>query len=433
MNLLRAIRSSVWMVDEATKDAYLPLVVRLAKGESVTFEKENHGAYMRLLSIDDEAEYMPDKMPETEASLVAVYPLIGMITKYDQMCGPDGTETLMRRMRKMDAKASVKGHVLEIDSGGGQAANIETVARFIRAEVKKPVIAWFNSLNASAAYYISAACDEVYASQATDLVGSIGAMSSWVDIVPYLEANGYKVHEVYADQSELKNKEMNDAEQGDYKAWKETILNPMAAQFIATMKEFRPGMTEADAYKGRIYNAADALQIGMIDGIRTFEQAVQRVGELAEQRQNSNNFNMKTQNLTAVLGALEADDKGGVYLNAEQIAALDAYVSKEQIQSVAEDWKVEMDANVSALKDTSAQLSAKVEAMQKSFTEQLSDMQTEMKTLGARPGAGITLGNADSDLQDDDEDETPQKQLETDVKQFDQMAKEYKNPFKGVE
>jgi ClpP class serine protease len=292
MNLLRTLATKYWMMSPEFVDAYLPIALRIAKGEPVQFMEEYPDlprAYDiqsgRSIEMMDDDDYEQGNTP-ADAQVMMVYPVKGVVTKYDKMCGPSGMETLMARMKRYDAMSEVAGHLLEIDSGGGEATNIESVARCIRA-LEKPVLAWYNGTCASAAYYLACAADEVYASEETDEVGSIGALVHFADVRPMWEKEGVKFHEIYADQSELKNLDYKQALQGEYGPMKKQFLNPYAQRFIDTVREFRPGLTDEDAYKGKLYMTAEAIKIGMIDGMATFEEAVGRLQYLVTEKQSN--------------------------------------------------------------------------------------------------------------------------------------------------
>jgi hypothetical protein len=201
--LLHSILFSPWMMDGRSARAYHPIIVNMLKGHQVDLNEEPaRRPFAYSASSQRKIKYY--NFGEAPEGSVAVHTLIGAVTKYGGWC-TSGTEGMMMSMSKADEMKNIAAHMLEIDSGGGEATNIETVARFIRNNIKKPVVAWFNGTCASAAYYIASACDEIYASEPTDQVGSIGVLLSFMDFKPFYESQGVNVHEIYATQSELKN------------------------------------------------------------------------------------------------------------------------------------------------------------------------------------------------------------------------------------
>jgi len=310
------------MLAPRTAQAHLPSIIRLMEGEEVRFrENRTPAPYAFLPKSQRKIRYQ--NFAQAPEGSVAVYTLKGVILKDDGWCS-EGTETLMRRMAAADELNNIGAHLLEIDSGGGQGSNIHTVARFIREQIDKPVIAWFNGICASAAYYIGAAADEIYASQPTDIVGSVGVMLSFFDFREAYEKAGIKLHEVYATQSELKNSDFKKARDGDYDEMRTKILDPMARLFQNDINDFRPELIGEDPYKGAIYPAEEAIKINMIDGIMSFDAAVDRALFLSQ------NNNIEMTNLEATLGyELETNSQGGVFLQKEELQKLNANLAGE--------------------------------------------------------------------------------------------------------
>ena len=324
MNLLNTIMDSPWMLAPRSAQAHLPSVLRLLAGEEVRFrENRTPAPYAFLPKSQRKIRY--NNFSQAPDGSVAVYTLKGVILKDNGWCS-EGTESLMRRMAKADEMNNISAHLLEIDSGGGQGSNIHTVARFIREELNKPVIAWFNGIAASAAYYIAAAADEVYASQETDIVGSVGVMLSFFDFREYYEKEGIKLHEIYATQSELKNSDYKAARDGDYDDMRAKILDPMARLFQNDISKYRPELIGEDPYKGAIYTAAEADRINMIDGIMSFDAAVDRALQLS----NLQKEEIMSTNIEATLGyELESNSEGGVFLQKEELQKLNAKMAGE--------------------------------------------------------------------------------------------------------
>jgi len=403
MNLLRTILSSVWMIDEPTLRSAIPFVAALARGENVSFEQETADLRPYALWQQNQVRYYNynDAPPES----VAVHTLIGTVVKYGGYCS-SGTEDLMRQMAKADQHANIGGHLIEIDSGGGEATNIETVARFIRNDIKKPVLAWFNGTCASAAFYIAAATDEIYASEPTDIVGSLGTMISFADFRAFYEEQGIKLHEIYADQSQLKNLDFQQALAGDYKRLKEHLLNPYAQTFIDTVKEFRPQLREEDAYKGEVYMTAQAIQIGMIDGQCTFAEAVVRLQELIQTRSlNHNTTNMTFQRIEALLGTpIEVHD-GGAFLRVDELQQIDRNLVAEGDEAVPVSELQRLTSSIDGFSQTLTALRADVTANSTAIQAQGAEIERIGGEPGAKPSDVATSTDTDSGVNTDTPDD----------------------------
>jgi protease-4 len=282
-SILYRIFNEAWMISPDHANSYLPFVMKLIEGQNVQLGKKMENQVYAYNSRALLFKKNSDLVTAPTGS-VAVFHVLGAVTKYDQLCS-DGMMTLESQMIEADQLDNIAGHILKIDSPGGEAAYMDTIARTIREQIKKPVIAFVNGLAASAAFYLAAACDRIYANEKNDQVGSIGVLVSFMDFRPYYEKQGVRVHEIYASQSSKKNDEFREALKGNYEPLQESILNPYAEQFIDAVKYFRPGLTDPAAYKGKLFRAEEAVSIGMIDGIQSFKACVKEIKEMSGERQ----------------------------------------------------------------------------------------------------------------------------------------------------
>lgn len=389
MNTIRSILASPWLVDYRTANAAMPLVMRLLKGEEVTIQDPavDHRPYAYAVGARRRMTFR--NFNTAPSGSVAVFPVHGVVTKEDGWCSM-GTVTLMKNMSEADEAPNIVAHLLEIDSGGGEGTNIETVARFIRG-LKKPVVAWFNGTAASAAYWIAAAADRIYAGESTDMVGSIGVYFRFADMREHYEALGIKVHEVYASQSELKNDDIRQAMEGNYESIRAGFLDPYAQAFINSVQSLRPGLKDEDAYKGKIFMAAQAVENGMIDGIMSLEQALEKAASMGEEHkmnfQNTNNINMKR--IESILGyEIEIQD-GGVFLREDELLKLDRFVVGEGHQAVEISQLEALEAKIDEVDAIASDLLVKFKALaeaQEAEKARLEAAETAIDELKGKPG-----------------------------------------------
>jgi ClpP class serine protease len=277
----RFLHEPFFMTDDYAQVTLLPAISSILKGEPIREESSNQPtiyAYNNR-SIFNRKTSNLEKAP---GGSVAVYNLIGLMMKYDTPFKP-GMMSLEASMLEADQLENITAHVIVIDSGGGEAAFMYSFANTIKNDIKKPVIAFINGRCASAAYYLASACDKIYANEKTDQVGSIGVLVTAVDFKPFYKKQGIELHEIYATQSTKKNELFNEAYKGNYKPLQQELLNPFAVQFIETVQKFRPGLRDDDAFKGKIYTAAEAEKIGMIDGIRNFKACIKEARRMSEE------------------------------------------------------------------------------------------------------------------------------------------------------
>lgn len=124
---------------------------------------------------------------EVTAEGVAIVPVLGPLVARAGQIAPDCTELrsyqaletdLLRAMRD----AEVRGIVLDLDSPGGEAANVMELSARLRAlrGAGKPIVAAVNTGAYSAAYALASAADRIIVPPSGG-VGSIGVVSLHVD------------------------------------------------------------------------------------------------------------------------------------------------------------------------------------------------------------------------------------------------------------
>lgn len=136
--------------------------------------------------------------PFAQIGAVAVIPIFGALFQRlgcvdpidDLMTGYDGINV---KLAAALADQSVKGVVLRIASGGGQAAGCPETAARIKAVAKiKPVLAALDSEAYSGAYWLAAAATRITAPEVGG-AGSIGAVQVHVEYAAALEKQGVTV------------------------------------------------------------------------------------------------------------------------------------------------------------------------------------------------------------------------------------------------
>ena len=155
----------------------------------------------------------------------------------------------------------------------------------------KPVVALCDTA-ASAAYFTAASSDHIMADNNLSAgFGSIGVVTSFIDMQPYWEQQGIKFHSIYAPESKDKNLAFEKALKGDYEKLQNEILSPLAVQFQNHVKQTREGKLnekEPGILTGKMFFAEQALKSGLIDSIGNMQMAVNKALELAEVRKFMN-------------------------------------------------------------------------------------------------------------------------------------------------
>lgn len=268
---------------------------------------------------------------------VAVVRINGTMMKYDQACGPIGTETISQIIKEADAHENISAIVLHIDSPGGTVDGTEVLGAAIKA-TEKPIVSFVDGMMCSAALWAGVCSDQIIASTDTDEVGSVGVLLSFADVQPYWEKAGIKFHTIIASKSPEKVKVWEDLRAGKYDEYRKSHLDPIDEKFMSHVRAMRPSVTE-DHLNGKVFFAKDVMGV-FVDSIGTLQDAIEKAKSLSgstadepptQQNSivNSNSNNMKQYaNLNMALGveSLESLD-GFASLSEEQLSALDAAIA----------------------------------------------------------------------------------------------------------
>lgn len=279
------ILSSTWAVSEQHAQAWLLMVAQILQGKKApkldaTIKKES-----RSFILDQYGQRVdPRENPSTPVNSIGVIEIAGPMVKRGSYYRW-GAEELVYFAERFEKDPNIIGHLWLHDSGGGSVNAIAPFREFQKKKTK-PLVG-LADMSASANYYVGAGCDAFYArNNISSMFGSIGVMATIFNYKKYLEAMGVEEHLIYAAESSYKHKSYNDALKGNYEAFREEHLKPLAIQFQNFVKLSRPTLkTDVEGIlKGKMFYAEEAVEYGMIDGIKDFDEAVEQVKFLANVR-----------------------------------------------------------------------------------------------------------------------------------------------------
>jgi signal peptide peptidase SppA len=218
---------------------------------------------------------------------MAVIDIAGTLTKRGSSLSSAGSMVRLRQaVRAAASDPEVAGILLKIDSPGGTVAGTADLGDEIAAAKKrKPVYAFVEDLAASAAYWLAAQADKVYANTATADIGSIGVYMALYDMSRAAANEG--VEAIVIRSTPLKGAGVPGAPVTDEQkaVWQE-LVDTAHAEFTAAVKRGR-GMTKeqvAAVATGRVYRASEAQRLGLIDGIQSFDKTLAELARAAAER-----------------------------------------------------------------------------------------------------------------------------------------------------
>ena len=379
--LLNEILSSVWLIDNERSAYYASLIHTLFNGGCVnqgdlSIERAKSRSF--VLSGSSTDQYFGLKDESIPKGSIAVIPIRSEIMKYDQECGPRGTMSIMDEIDAVNNNPNISGMLLLIDSPGGQVSATDLLADKIKSS-PKPVVSFVEGLCASAALWIAAGSDKIFASSDLDRIGSIGVMLAFADLKPYYEKLGVKFHEFTATLSTNKNKDFNDVLSGNYDGYRTEVLDRINEKFIAHIRECRPAVSE-DALSGKMFFAQDAIAAGLLDEIGSFQSALAYTANLAMQYSNVQSKHNDTMKFSAKWNTLRTffgftgDQAEAEEMTAERIGQLDQEMAA--LKSRNEDLDASLQKESLAKKQALDQLAAEQQA-HSSTRKELADLKAE--------------------------------------------------------
>jgi len=224
---------------------------------------------------------------------IAVLSLIGPLMKGQSKFGGTSSVGARIQLRKALADDDVRAILLAIDSPGGHVAGTKDLADEIAA-AQKPEFAQIDDLAASAALWIASQADQVFAN-ATALVGSIGTYMVVYDSSEAFEREGVKVHVISTGDLKGAMVEGSKITKAQLAAEQE-LVNDINDFFVNAMADGRDLSREAieDIADGRVWIAAKAQKLGLIDGIQTFPQTLETIRrQISGQRSNGRSRSLR--------------------------------------------------------------------------------------------------------------------------------------------
>lgn len=211
---------------------------------------------------------------------ICVIPIVGPIMSragaMQEMSGAHSVDDMKAEIQAAVNDPGVSHIVLDMDTPGGSVDGVPELASYIMSvRDQKPIIAVANYLAASAGLWIMSAASEAVASPSAE-VGSLGVYTMHNDYSAQLEMKGVKPTLVSAGEYKT---ELNPFEplSEEAKARLQEEVDDIYKTFVSAVAEGRgkdPAYVEENFGQGRTMSAEDALKVGMVDRIATFDDVI---------------------------------------------------------------------------------------------------------------------------------------------------------------
>jgi protease-4 len=205
------------------------------------------------------------RLPQARSAHLARVTIDGMIT------GKQETIDLLRDVEKSSASALI----LRINSGGGTTSGSEALYTEVRRIAgKKPVVAVIDGVGASGAYMTALGAERIVANGSA-IVGSIGVIAQYPNVVKLLETIGVKVESVRSSPLKAQPSGTEQTPPEARAALEETVLDTYR-WFRALVGERRgiEGDALAKVTDGRVFTGRQALELKLIDALGSERDAI---------------------------------------------------------------------------------------------------------------------------------------------------------------
>jgi signal peptide peptidase SppA len=210
---------------------------------------------------------------------VGVIEIKGGLTNKDnwvtQLFGLSTYPEIIRAASELMLDDSITDIVLDIDSGGGTAAGIESVSRSLKAVASvKPVYAITGGQMASAAYWLGSTASKVHATQMAQL-GSIGVVATHMSMVGRLGDEGIEATVLRAGKYKAPGSQfekLSERDQGILQKELDT-LHGFFLEHVATSRNL--SMSDKAAWgEGQTFFGTEAIEVGLADKIMSPEELI---------------------------------------------------------------------------------------------------------------------------------------------------------------
>lgn len=193
-----------------------------------------------------------------------------------------GSDLIVSQLVDFKKDKRIKAIILRIDSPGGGVGPSQEIYREIEKTIKtKTVVASMGGLAASGGYYIAAAANKIVANEGT-ITGSIGVIMQFVQLQDLLQKIGISMEVVKSGEFKDTGSPHRKMSQRDRELL-QGLISEVQNQFVEAVARGRNLSVEKvrEIADGRILTGAKAKELGLVDLLGNFRDAVDLAKKLA--------------------------------------------------------------------------------------------------------------------------------------------------------
>lgn len=196
--------------------------------------------------------------------------------------GLAGSIKIGKELRNAADNAFIEAIVLRVNSPGGTpAAAQEIIIDLNYAKSKKPVVVSIGDMATSAAYYLSAHANKIYANP-DSITGGIGTVWIFYDVSKWLQNEGFNVTVIKSGERKDMTSTFRPLTKEE-EAYARELVNRSFERFISDITSQR-NISREQIEDGRLIRGEEAKAIGLIDELGNLNDAITEAQSLAHNR-----------------------------------------------------------------------------------------------------------------------------------------------------
>lgn len=348
---------TIWLGDEGSFKTYQDILTKVNE----TSPKDLEAIISTSYGPQDEDEdqdgfgdmgYMVSR--HNNVGIVSISgPLVTENNRWNRYFGVVSYEEIRNAVFSAIEHPEVSAVLLLLGTPGGSASGVSGAADFIR-EVNDslcPVYAFTDTVMASGGYWLGSSSKEIFAGKLAT-VGSIGVITTHASYAERLKKDGVEVTVIR--KGEYKSlgtpyEKLDGKAREQIEAQMDSIYNV----FLETVSDYRgipiPALI-ATAAEGRVFIGAEAVPVGLVDSIDTFDRVVEHIsskhknnveGLEVNQHINLSEFDMKKKVLTkeAVAAIASGAPEAEVLADPKMITETEEGKEAPKVEAAAEEGK----------------------------------------------------------------------------------------------
>ncbi len=193
------------------------------------------------------------------------------------------SERIVRQLDRFSRRKDIEAILVRINSPGGTVAASQEIydkLRQVGDEGAKPVIASLGTVAASGGYYVALAADTIVASPGTT-TGSIGVILDYPVAADLMDKLGLQMEVITSGSLKDAGSPFRPPTESDRRSF-QRVIDDLHAQFtevVAAERNLSPERVREVA-TGELFTGRQALELGLVDILGGFEDAVTLAGLL---------------------------------------------------------------------------------------------------------------------------------------------------------